>query len=149
MRLVAALLAASFAVAGTAAAVAATAGKDGLPAYVTGYQQWQRINKKPIVGGSSAHTGTKNVYTSRRKSGARFPAGTIIVKAGSHPGRKWIYLIAVMRKGKGSNPAANDWQMVEYTRSSPTGTFSKLAEGQLCLSCHVLAKSNDYVYTRG
>lgn len=149
MRLVAALLAASFAVAGTAAAVAATAGKDGLPAYVAGYQQWQRINKKPIVGGSSAHTGTKNVYTSRRKSGARFPAGTIIVKAGSHPGRKWIYLIAVMRKVKGSNPAANDWQMVEYTRSSPTGRFSKLAEGQLCLSCHVLAQSNDYVYTRG
>ncbi len=149
MRLVAVLLAASFAVAGTAAAVAATAGKDGLPSYVTGYERWQRLNAKPIAGGSPAHTGTKNVYASRRMSGARFPAGTVVVKAGSQPGQKWIYLIAVMRKVKGSNPAANDWQMVEYTRSSPTGRFSKLAEGQLCLSCHVGAKSNDYVFTKG
>ena len=149
MRLVVALLAASFAVAGTAAAVAATSGKDGLPTYVSGYQKWQRINKKPIAGGSSAHTGTKNVYSSKRKRGARFPAGTVIVKAGAQPGKKWIYLIAVMRKVKGSNPAANDWRMIEYTRSSPTRRFSKLAEGRLCLSCHVGAKSNDYVFTRG
>ena len=149
MRLVVALLAASFAVAGTAAAVAATSGKDGLPTYVSGYQKWQRINKKPIAGGSSAHTGTKNVYSSKRKRGARFPAGTVIVKAGAQPGKKWIYLIAVMRKVKGSNPAANDWWMIEYTRSSPTRRFSKLAEGRLCLSCHVGAKSNDYVFTRG
>ena len=53
-----------------------------------------------------------------------------------------------MRKIKGSDPAANDWQMVEYTRSSRTGKFSKLAEGQLCLSCHVGAKANDYVFTK-
>lgn len=148
MRLMAFLLAASFAVAGTAAAVGATAGKDGLPSYVTGYEKWQRINRQPIVGGSSAHSGTKNVYTSKRKSGARFPAGTVVVKAGLQPGRKWIYLIAIMRKVQGSSPATNDWQMVEYTRSSPTATFSKLAEGRLCTSCHAGAKSNDYVFTK-
>ena len=43
---------------------------------------------------------------------------------------------------------AGRWRWVEYTRSSPTGRYSVLAQGQLCVSCHVQAKANDWVFTK-
>ena len=121
----------------------------GLPKYTAGYKAWTKINKVPIRGGSSAHQGTKNVYTSKRKVGARYPYGTVIVKEGFNAGQKVPYLIAVMRKVRGASPRNNDWVMVEYTRPVPPGgRFSELARGQICYGCHVGAKANDYVFTR-
>jgi hypothetical protein len=38
--------------------------------------------------------------------------------------------------------------VVEYTRSSPTGRYSVLGQGQLCTSCHIQARSNDWVFTK-
>jgi hypothetical protein len=74
----------------------------GLPAYTAGYRAWTRLNKRPIPprAGGDAHGGTKNVYSSKRKAGARYPAGTIIVKEAFRPGTKFVGLIAVMRKLK-------------------------------------------------
>ena len=120
----------------------------GLPAYTTGYKGWTKINKAPIRGGSAAHQGTKNVYASKRKSGARYPYGTVIVKEAFKAGQRAPYLIAVMRKVRGASPRNNDWVMVEYTRPGSTGRFSELARGQVCYGCHVGAKANDYVFTR-
>ena len=120
---------------------------NGLPAYVDGYAKWTKLNAKPIRGGSSAHQGTKNVYASRRKTGARYPVGTIVVKTATPPGKTWLSLVATMRKLKGS--ANGGWRWEEFTRPSPSARFGKvdfLESG--CAACHAQAKSNDYVVTR-
>jgi Cytochrome P460 len=120
----------------------------GLPQYTAGYKSWPRINRTPIRGGSPAHVGTKIIYASRRKTGARYPYGTVIVKEGFRPGQRSPYLIAVMRKVRGASPRNNDWVMIEWTRPGTRGRFSELARGQVCYGCHVGARENDYVFTR-
>jgi hypothetical protein len=125
----------------------AQARKDGLPAYVTGYTSWSKVNAKPIRGGSAAHQGVKNVYASKRKVGRRYPVGTIVVKAASPPGKRWLSLVATMRRVKGS--ANGGWRWEEFTRSSQTTRFTKVAFPESgCAACHMQAKTNDYVFTR-
>jgi Cytochrome P460 len=121
---------------------------NGIPAYVDGYAKWRRLNRVPIRSGSSAHQGTKNVYASKRKTGARYPVGTIIVKTGMPPGKKWLSLVATMRKVKST--ANGGWRWEEFSRSSPTERFAKIGFPESsCAACHAQAKSNDYVVTRG
>ncbi len=118
---------------------------NGLPSYTDGWQKWPRINKKPFRDAgplSSAHTGVKNVYASKRKVGARYPNGTVIVKTIVKPGTKYVGQFATMRKVEGR------WRFIEYERSSASERYSLLAQGSLCASCHVMAKSNDYVFTK-
>ncbi len=123
-------------------AVAAT-GAQGLPTYTNGYKSWPRLNSKPITTDRlGAHSGVKNVYASKRKVGTKYPNGTVIVKTIVKPRTKYVGQVAVMRKQNGR------WRFVEYTRSSSTERYSVLAQGQLCTSCHVMAKSNDYVFTK-
>jgi Cytochrome P460 len=128
-----------------AVVAAAETTANGLPAYTSGWQKWPRINTKPFTSTgplSSAHTGVKNVYASKRKAGSKYPDGTVIVKTIVKPGTKYVGQFATMRKVKGR------WQFIEYERSSPTARYSLLAQGQLCTSCHVQAKSDDYVFTK-
>jgi hypothetical protein len=114
----------------------------GLPSYTKGYLGWQKLNRKPITGGSTAHSGTKNVYASKRKVGRRFPNGTVIVKTIARSGDRKARpgQVAVMRK------VAGRWRFVEYTLSGSRYTI--LAQGSLCVSCHVQARSSDYVFTK-
>ena len=121
----------------------------GLPAYTDGYRLWTKINRRPIPPrANDPHHSTKNVYASKAKRGGRYPYGTVIVKEGFQPGKRWVRLMAVMRKVRGASPRNNDWQMREWTRSSPSGRFGEIASGQVCYSCHVGARKNDYVFTR-
>ncbi|MGH3077382.1 MAG: cytochrome P460 family protein [Gaiellaceae bacterium] len=125
-------------------AVASTTA-NGLPAYTNGYQKWPKLNRKPFRSTgplSSAHTGLKNVYASKRKVGKRFPNGSVIVKTIVKPGTTYVGQFAVMRKLDGR------WRYVEYERSSPTAQYTVLDQGALCQSCHVQARSNDYVFTK-
>ena len=120
---------------------------NGLPAYVQGYAKWQQLNANPIRGGSSAHQGVKNVYASKRKAGRRYPVGTIVVKTGTPPGKRWLSLVAAMRRVSGT--ANGGWRWEEFTRSSPTARFGKVAFPESgCAACHMQAKANDYVFTR-
>ena len=117
---------------------------NGLPAYTDGWQSWQRINAKPFRDRgplSSAHSGLKNVYASKRKVGSRYPDGTVIVKTIVKPGTRFIGQFAVMRKVKAR------WQFVEYERSSAKARYTLLAQGQLCVDCHTQARRTDYVFT--
>ena len=128
-----------------AVVAAAETNANGLPSYTNGWQKWPRINKKPFTSTgplSSAHTGVKNVYASKRKVGSKYPNGTVIVKTIVKPGTKYVGQFATMRKVNGR------WQFIEYDRSSATARYSLLAQGQLCTSCHVMVKSNDYVFTK-
>ena len=132
---------------GIGAETPASATANGIPVYVNGYAKWPRLNRVPIRDGSSAHQGTKNVYASKRRTGARYPVGTIIVKTGMPPGKKWLSLIAAMRKVKAT--ANGGWRWEEFTRSSPTARFVKVGFPESgCAACHAQAKSNDYVVTR-
>ncbi len=127
-----------------AVAVASTSA-NGLPAYTNGYVTWPRINKKPFTSTgplSSAHAGVKNVYASKKKVGRKYPNGTVIVKSIRRSGDRPALpsQVAVMRKTKGS------WRYVEYQLSGSRYTI--LAQGQLCQSCHMQARTNDYVFTK-
>jgi hypothetical protein len=127
-----------------AIAVVAAAGTtaNGLPAYTNGYLGWPKLNDRPIKGGSPAHSGTKNVYASKRRVRKTFPNGTVVVKTIARPGDRprLAGQVAVMRK-------ANDrWRFVEYELSG--SRYTVLAQGRLCVSCHVQAKASDYVFTR-
>jgi hypothetical protein len=130
----------------SAVAVVAVAGSsaNGLPSYTNGYAKWPRLNKKPFTSTgplSGAHTGVKNVYASKRKLGKRYPNGTVVVKTIQPAGRKGKpYQVAVMRKLNGK------WRYVEYQLSG--ARYTVLAQGQLCQSCHMAARANDYVFTR-
>jgi hypothetical protein len=125
----------------------AQARKDGLPAYVTGYTAWAKVNKAPIRGGSPAHQGVKHVYASKRKVGRRYPVGTIVVKTASPPGKRWLSLVAAMRRVK--RDANGGWRWEEFTRSSATARFVKVGFPESgCAACHAQAKANDYVFTR-
>ena len=131
----------------TVTGAAARLEKDGLPAYVDGYAKWPKVNRKPIVGGSPAHQGTKNVYASRRKRGARYPVGTIVVKVATPPGKRWLSLVATMRRVKST--ANGGWRWEEFTRGSPSQRFTKVAFPESgCAACHMQARANDYVFTR-
>ena len=118
---------------------------NGLPSYTDGWQKWPRVNKKPFTSRgplSSAHSGVKNVYESKRKVGSKYPNGTVIVKTIVKPGTKYVGQFAVMRKANGR------WWFIEYERSSASARYSLLAQGSLCQSCHVMAKANDFVFTK-
>ena len=118
---------------------------NGLPSYTNGWQKWEKINRKPFRSKgplSTAHEGLKNVYASKRKVGRKYPNGTVIVKTIVRPRTKYVGQFAVMRKVDGR------WRFIEFTRSSPTARYSLLEQGQLCVDCHVMAKSNDYVFTK-
>lgn len=131
----------------SAAVVVASAGTsaNGLPSYTDGWQKWPRINAKPFRDRgplSSAHSGLKNVYASKRKRGRAYPNGTVIVKTIVKPGTRFVGQFAVMRKVRGS------WRFVEYQRSSPRARYTLLAQGQLCVDCHVMARRTDWVFTQ-
>lgn len=141
LAIVAALaLAAAFVVVATARTTA-----NGLPSYTNGWQQWPRVNERPFRDRgplSSAHSGVKNVYASKRKRRGRYPNGTVIVKTIVKPGTRYVGQFAVMRKLRGR------WSFIEYERSSPRARYTLLARGQLCVDCHVMARRTDYVFTQ-
>ena len=120
----------------------------GLPAYTAGYASWPKLNRRPIPRRASgdAHFGTKDVYTSKRIRAGRYPVGTVIVKEVRRGGV--VTVIAVMRKIRGFSPRNNDWQMIEYVRTSSRARFTVLAQGRICYACHSGARRNDFVFTR-
>ena len=82
----------------------------------------------------------KNVYASKKKVGSKYPNGTVIVKSIQPAGRQGMPgQVAVMRK------IAGRWKYVEYQLSG--ARYTVLAQGQLCQSCHVRARANDFVFT--
>lgn len=131
------------------AGVAAAATLPGIPKPFQPYKGWHKVNAKPIPDRGGPHPGVKNVYASKRKVGAKYPVGTIVVKEGlsTSGDKRFVSLIAVMQKIRGSDPVHGDWKFTEWVRSSPTERFSVIARDATCWSCHGLAKKTDWVYT--
>ena len=126
----------------TAVVAAAQSTANGLPRYTDGYAKWKKLNRRPITT-PGAHNGVKNVYASRpRGAGKRFPNGTVVVNPIAEPGAKGLAKqVAVMRK------VAGRWQWIEYELAG--SSYGVLAKGALCSSCHMQAKTNDWVFTKG
>jgi hypothetical protein len=121
----------------------------GLPPELAGYETWPKLNAEPIPPrDSDPHLATKEVYASFDAVDGVFPEGTIVVKEGVRPGKDFVGLIATMRKELGANPDHNDWVFVEWAREAADEPFSVLAEGAVCSSCHLQARSTDYVFTQ-
>ena len=128
----------------------------GLPADITGYNQWLKLNAEPIppVAGSDPHRGTKDVYVNQERDaiapGGRqqfpYPDGSIVVKE-SRSDAGFIRLVAVMRKKAGSNPGGNDWEYEEYIRRDADSPFPNPLTGAFCQGCHSDAANRDYVFT--
>ncbi len=143
MRALVALVAVVLAVgAGLSVAATAASTKNGLPAYTDGYAKWRKLNKRPVTA-PGAHNGIKNVYASRpRGKNKKFPNGTVVVKSIAEPGAKGLAKqVAAMRKVNGR------WQWVEWELDG--GRYGVLAKGSLCSSCHMQARANDWVFTKG
>ena len=128
----------------------------GLPDDVAGYENWLKLNAKPIPPRpADPHNGTKNVYVNQERvviaadgeQNFPYPDGCILVKESTRPGKDFIGLIAIMRKKKGNDPAHNDWTWVEYTRNSANDAFREIARDAVCWGCHSGAINTDYVYT--
>ena len=136
---------------------------------IRGYQQWTRVNPKPVVmepraaaacaiafpsRGPSPHadkfitvyvneTGTKAMMQQKTP---RFPRGSIIVKEKlSDPNSSSPELLTVMiKRDKGFNPENGDW---EYLVLDGAGKEVQ-ARGKLenCQACHTTVRPSDYVY---
>ena len=128
----------------------------GLPDYTAGFETWLKMNAEPIVGGSPAHFGTKDILINQEREAIApggeqkfpYPDGSIIVKPVYRSDQDFIGIFALMRKEAGSNAGANDWTFIEYSRREGDAAFTVLAEGKLCESCHSGVQETDYVFQR-
>ena len=128
----------------------------GLPADITGYNLWLKLNADPIppTGGGDPHHGTKDVYVNQPRdviapSGTQqfpYPDGSIVVKE-SRADSGFIRVVAIMWKKAGSNPAGNDWVYEEYIRRDADSRFPNPISGAFCGGCHSGAANTDYVFT--
>lgn len=124
-------------------------GLPGIPKDAQPYKKWHKVNARPIAPSpSSAHFGRKNVYTSKLTARGRYPYGTIIVKQGVEPGKRFVGLIAIMRKQRGADPKHGDWRWEEFTRTSAGARFQLAGKDAVCWGCHMLARKTDWVYTQ-
>lgn len=72
-----------------------------------------------------------------------FPEGALLIKE-NYTDDKKIFLITVMYKKKGFNPAGHDWYWVKY---KPDGEVRLEGKVDACINCHVGVAGNDYVFT--
>lgn len=134
-----------------AAGAALAAPLPGIPTAFLPYKTWQKVNAKPIPATpTTAHPAlVKNVYASKPKVGGRYPLGTLIVKEGfsTKGGKRFVSLIATMRRQRGLDPAHGNWKFIEWTRSAPGKRFTEVARDATCWGCHAQATKTDWVFT--
>lgn len=72
-----------------------------------------------------------------------FPEGALLIKE-NYNDDKELFLITVMYKREGFNPAGHDWYWVKY---KPDGEARLEGKVEACINCHVGVANNDYVFT--
>jgi len=129
----------------------------GLPPYVAGFEQWLRLNAAPLpVRPGDPHRGLKDVFVNRTRAELApdgeqrfpYPNGSIVVKASTRPGEDFVWLVAIMRKRAGSDPAHGNWAFVEFTRQRAGERFEVAARDAVCWGCHAdVGRASDWVFT--
>lgn len=72
-----------------------------------------------------------------------FPDGSLLIKENYTDERK-LFLITIMYKMKGFNPAGHNWYWVKY---KPDGEVRLGGKVDACINCHLRVAGNDYVFT--
>ncbi|NUN22284.1 MAG: cytochrome P460 family protein [Candidatus Jettenia caeni] len=72
-----------------------------------------------------------------------FPDGALLIKE-NYTDNGELFLITVMYKAKGFNPAGHNWYWVKY---KPDGEARLEGKVDVCISCHVGVAGNDYAFT--
>jgi cytochrome c553 len=73
----------------------------------------------------------------------RMPAGSFVIKENFNPARE-LAALTVMYKSPGFDAANNDWF---YLMQMPDGTAAAEGRVEMCISCHVKERENDFLYT--
>jgi hypothetical protein len=125
------------------------------------YTGWKKVNATTVL--STAH-GNRYVFTYLNKTAEGsglpgkfpFPVGAILAMESfeavdGKPGPKSLLFI-MEKRGKGYDREHADWH---YAVVESTGVVSMRGSGHArsptrsCATCHVVAKTNDYVFGRG
>ncbi|MGQ3684497.1 MAG: cytochrome P460 family protein [Candidatus Loosdrechtia sp.] len=72
-----------------------------------------------------------------------FPDGALLIKE-NYTDNKELFLITVMYKAKGFNPAGHDWYWIKY---KPDGEARLEGKVDICINCHIGVAGNDYIFT--
>ncbi len=72
-----------------------------------------------------------------------FPDGSLLIKE-NYTDDKKVFVITVMYKMKGFNPAGHDWYWISY---KPDGEVHMEGKVDPCINCHIGVAGNDYVFT--
>jgi hypothetical protein len=85
----------------------------------------------------------------------KYPIGTLIVKHSHNPDGTVNEYTAMAKRGNNFNPKGGDW---EYFVLTPSGTIATDASGMpmrgsslmggMCASCHSMAASKDFVFSK-
>lgn len=120
------------------------------------YGDWLRLNpQRNFI--TSAHPSAKDVYVNPIGADAVLarsfpvPAGTEVVKESTNLDDLSVFVLTAMRKVPGFDPANGDWQYGMFERvddGSFGGTWADVDSDMhgMCVSCHVGAASNDYLF---
>jgi hypothetical protein len=71
------------------------------------------------------------------------PAGSIVVKE-NYTNDKKLAAVTAIYKISNFDPEVNDWYWLKYT---PDGTIAAKGKVDGCISCHVRAKSSDWLFS--
>lgn len=83
-----------------------------------------------------------------RGSDGQFPIGTILVKAHTKAGAM-VGGTAMVKRGSSFNPSVKDWEWFILTASGSIMTRGGAEVlGGACNSCHTVASSKDFVFSR-
>lgn len=127
----------------------------GLPRATAGFEDWFRLNDRPIAETpDTPHGASKNVYLNRDADevvdGFRLrvpmPPGTVVVKTGSR-GTDPMAFVSVMEKVPDFDPQHGDWRFTEYVRTGEAAGYTVLAEDSACWACHAGAADSDWLFT--
>jgi hypothetical protein len=75
--------------------------------------------------------------------GGVFPDGALLIKE-NYTDDKELFLITIMYKVKGFNPAGHDWYWIKY---KPDGEARLEGKVDPCINCHIGVAGNDYIFT--
>lgn len=119
--------------------------------------QGPSANLGPAHAGNDSSV-TRKIYfkDGQKPINGVYPLGTVIVKLSTNPAGTVNDRVAMVKRGNGFNPGAGDW---EWFVLSTTGEIAKDANGNVlrggmsllggaCNSCHNIAKSKDFVFTK-
>ncbi len=109
------------------------------------------------------HSGPMTTYINQKPphGSTSFPVGTIIVKEQNDPQLTDRQIFAMVKRGGGYNLAgAVDWEWFELRnldandveivwQAIPLSAESYASNPNVCNDCHLLIKTNDYVWTQG